>query len=84
MTRPDEDFKAEVESHITLETDRLIADGVTPAAARDRAIKKFGGVISAQERFYETSRVLWLDHLGRDLRRRARSSRTQPRSHCRR
>jgi predicted permease len=67
MRRSDEDFKAEIESHIALETDRLVGEGMPPAAARNAALKRFGGVLAAQERYYESSRLMWLDHLRRDV-----------------
>jgi hypothetical protein len=67
MRRSDEDFKAEIESHLALETDRLVDDGMSPAAARDAALKRFGRVMAVQERYYESRRILWLDHLRRDV-----------------
>lgn len=67
MKRSDDDFKAEIESHIALETDRLIDEGMSPAAARDAALKRFGRVIPVQEQYYESRRIMWLDHLRRDL-----------------
>ncbi len=78
MTRSDEDFRVEIEAHIALETDRLIADGMVPANARDLAIKRFGGVIRAEERFYESARVVFLDHAVRDARYALRSLSRSP------
>jgi putative ABC transport system permease protein len=73
MTRSEDDFKAEIEAHIALETDQLMADGLVARDARDLAIKRFGGVVVAQERFYESRRLMWLDHLRRDARYAVRS-----------
>ena len=64
--RDDDDFRREIESHIALETDRLVAEGIDPAAARKAAIRKFGNVTRAQETFYESQRILWLEDLRRD------------------
>jgi putative ABC transport system permease protein len=66
--RTDEDFSEEVQATIALETDRLIAEGIQPNLARHAAHRAFGNVTRAQERFYESSRVMWLDHLQRDIR----------------
>ncbi len=73
MMRSDEDFKAEIESHVALETDQLIADGLSAREARDLAMKKFGGVVAAGERFYESRRIMWIDHVTRDARYACRS-----------
>ena len=69
----DEDFNAEIEAHIALETDRLIAQGLSPSDARDAAIRTFGNVAVARERFYESRRLLWFDHLTQDARYALRS-----------
>jgi len=68
------DFRAEIQSHIDIETDRLIAEGFSPAEARRAACRTFGNVTTTQERFYESHRTaLWLDDLVRDLRHALRS-----------
>src|ERR1700730_7013666 len=66
--RNDQDFRQEIESHLALDTDRLISEGLDPKDARDAAHRAFGSVTATQERFYESRRVLWLDDLQRDLR----------------
>jgi predicted permease len=68
MKRSDDDFKAEIEAHIALETDQLMADGLSAGSARDLARKKFGGIVAVQERFYESRRIVWIDHVRRDIR----------------
>ena len=73
VRRSDEDFKAEIESHIAIETDRLIDEGMSPTAARDAALKRFGRVVAVQEHYYESRRIMWLDHLRRDVGYAARS-----------
>jgi putative ABC transport system permease protein len=73
MKRSEDDFKAEIEAHIALETDQLMAEGLSARDARELAIKKFGGVVAAEERFYESRRLMWLDHFARDLRYACRS-----------
>ena len=76
--RPEADFSAEVDAHIALETERLIEDGMTPADAAAAARKRFGSVVAANERFYESIRWVWLDQFVRDLRYGARALRQSP------
>ena len=70
--RPQADFSAELDAHIAIETERLIADGAEPAAARAAARKAFGNVVAAEERFYESNRWMWLEQFTGDLRYAAR------------
>jgi putative ABC transport system permease protein len=67
-SRGEDDFQREIEAHIALETDRLIADGLPRAAARDTARRAFGNVAAASERYYESRRPMWLIDVGRDIR----------------
>ncbi len=76
--RTHDDFHNEVQSHLDLETDRLIADGMSPDEARAEARRRFGNVATVEERFYESSCVAWLDHLWRDVRYAVRSLRRAP------
>ena len=73
--RTHDDFSDEIQAHLQLETDRLIADGLSPQAARDLARRAFGNVTLARERFYETSGWPWLDALAQDLRYASRGMR---------
>ena len=76
--RTHDDFRDEVHSHLDLETDRLIADGMSPNDAHAEARRRFGNVSGVEERFYEASRVAWLDHLWRDVRYAVRGLRRAP------
>ena len=60
-------------AHLALETERLIADGLSPADARAAALKAFGNVVAAEERFYDSNRWIWLEHFTRDLKYGARA-----------
>ena len=71
--RKEGDFSAEVDAHIALEAERLMGDGMAPADARAAARKAFGNVAIANERFYESSRWVWLEQFTRDLQYGARS-----------
>ena len=66
------EFSREIDAHIALERDQLIADGMPPDEAAREARKAFGNVTTARERHYEAGRRMWLDHLGQDLRAAAR------------
>ena len=66
--RAQRDFQSEIESHLQLEIDRLVDEGVPADEARSRALQAFGNVTSARERFYESRRMLWADQLVRDIR----------------
>ncbi|HEX6533888.1 MAG TPA: ABC transporter permease [Gemmatimonadaceae bacterium] len=76
--RSEQDFDAEIQAHLELEADALIREGLTPADARDAARRAFGNVTAARERFHESRRVRWLDHLQQDLRYAMRQLRRAP------
>ena len=71
--RRDEDFAQEIRSHLELETDRLVSDGMSPAEARVTARRRFGNVATHKERFYESLRSMWWDQIRQDVRYAARS-----------
>src|SRR5262245_15811899 len=62
-----DDFSEEIRAHIALETDRLIAEGMSPDEAARLARQQFGNVTAATERFYESGRRLWFDELRQDF-----------------
>ena len=66
--RADEDFSEEIRANIALDTDRLIAEGLSPEDARTAALRAFGNITRTQERFYESHRLMWLDDLRSDVR----------------
>lgn len=72
------DFHAEIESHLRLEADRLMADGMPPDEAEAVARRTFGNVTMAQERFHEGQRWLWWHQMGQDLRYGLRSLQRNP------
>jgi predicted permease len=74
----DDEFREEIEAHVALETDRLIAEGLTPDAAATAARRKFGNATQVRERYYESRRVMWLDDLIQDARFTFRSLRRAP------
>ena len=76
--RSDADFDREIRAHLELEVDRLVERGMDPDAARDAARRTFGNVAVVRERFYESGRLLWLDHLWQDVKCAARNLRRAP------
>ena len=66
--RKTSDFSAEIEAHIQHESERLRGQGLSEKEARAGARRSFGNVMQAEERFYESGRWLWWDHLWQDLR----------------
>src|SRR4051812_337860 len=76
--RTDDDFSAELEAHLALEIDRLVADGMTREEARAAALRAFGSPTRAREQFYERSRWMWLEQFGQDVRYAWRGLRAHP------
>ena len=76
--RDTQDFAAEIEAHIELEAERLREQGMSAEDARAAAARAFGNVTRTKERFYESGRAAWLDHLWRDVRYAARMLRKSP------
>ena len=70
--RKQSDFTAEIEAHLQLEAERFKEQGMSEEEARMAARRAFGNVTQAEERFYESRRWLWWDHLAQDLRYAAR------------
>ena len=76
--RSQRDFDEEIRSHIEIEADRLVAEGMPPRHALDAARRHFGNVTTAQERFYHSGRAVWLESLARDLSYSWRQLRRSP------
>jgi hypothetical protein len=76
--RSDQDFNEEIQAHLQIEADRLVEEGMDPDEAMAAARRAFGNVTSSRERFYESSRWMWLDRLMTDLRYALRRIRNSP------
>jgi putative ABC transport system permease protein len=76
--RADDDFAREIEAHVALETDRLIAEGMSAEEARHAARRRFGNATHVRERFYESRRLGWLADLRTDVRHAWRALRRAP------
>jgi macrolide transport system ATP-binding/permease protein len=66
--RNTDDFVEEIQSHIALEADDLKRDGLSEAAARQKAKADFGSVSVARERFNLRGRAVWFENLILDSR----------------
>src|SRR5580698_3116243 len=66
--RKENDFTEEIKAHIQLESERLRGQGMSEGDALAAARRTFGNVTRAEERFYESRRWLWWDHLRQDIR----------------
>jgi predicted permease len=66
--RSDDDFADEINAHLANETERLIADGLSPDDARAAARRAFGSVTRTRERFHETRRFVVIEQFAHDLR----------------
>src|SRR4051812_43299839 len=71
--RSQRDFEDELRSHLQMEIDRLVAQGMSPANAERTARRNFGNVGVAEDRFYHGQRFAWLQDAARDLRHAWRS-----------
>ena len=76
--RKTSDFRDEIESHLQMEAARLDEQGLSEADARAAARRAFGNVTQTQERFYESRRWLFWDHLSQDIRFAFRTLRKSP------
>ena len=70
--RRDEDTAREIASYIAIETDDNIARGMSPQAAREAALRKFGNTTTVREEIYWMNTVRPLDNIWQDLKYAAR------------
>ncbi len=76
--RADDDFAAELASHIALHTDAGIRSGLTAEEARRQALIHLGGVEQAQQAQRERRSLPWLDSLLQDTQYGLRTLRRSP------
>jgi predicted permease len=76
--RYDDDFSAELESHIALHTDDGIRAGLTPEEARRQALLRLGGAEQTRQAHRQRRTLPWLDSLLQDTRYGLRTLRRSP------
>ena len=73
--RREQDFAAEMDSHLQLHIDDNLRAGMAPAEARRRAILTFGGIETTAQAYREQGTVPFLETFMQDLRFAARQLR---------
>lgn len=76
--RLDADMADEMRMHVELQAERNLAAGMSPDEARYAAQRAFGGVEQIKERCRDQRGLVWLEHVGRDLRFAFASLRKNP------
>ena len=71
--RRDVELREEIETHLSLEAERLERSGLSPKAARLAARRSFGGVEQVRERYRDRFGLPAVSGLGRELRLAARA-----------
>jgi predicted permease len=76
--RSDDDFAAEVESHIAMETERLVRGGMSPDAAAFEARRAFGNPTVVREQLHDARPAARFEWIAQDVRHGLRSMRRNP------
>jgi MacB-like periplasmic core domain len=64
----DEEFAAELESHLEMHTEDNLRSGMTPQEARRQALIQLGGRAQTIEKYRERRGLPWLETFGQDVR----------------
>ncbi len=75
---PEDDFAAEIESHVALHTDDGIRAGLSPEEARRQALIRLGGAEQIRQAHRERRTLGWLESLLQDTRYGLRTLRRSP------
>ena len=78
VQREEDDFAAELESHVAMQVEEGVREGMTPEEARRQALIQLGGAEQARQRQREQRTLPWLENLLRDLRYALRGFRRNP------
>ena len=68
-----DDFAEELETHVAMDTERGIRNGLSPEEARRQALIRFGGIAQAHEAYAERQGLPWLESLLHDAHYSVRS-----------
>jgi putative ABC transport system permease protein len=72
------DLDDELAFHVAERVDELVAQGMTPEAARAEALRRFGNFPLQRDRTWDVDVAVWLESLVADLRHGARQLRLNP------
>lgn len=73
------DFDGEINSHLDLASEEFREEGLDEREARYAALRQFGNVTIARERFYEARPLHWLERLAAEVREASKSLAKAPR-----
>jgi putative ABC transport system permease protein len=76
--RADDDLRAELQSHLDMETAEFIRRGMSPEAARRKALLASGGVTQAAEAVRDQRGLPWLETIAADVKYAGRTLRHSP------
>src|SRR5580698_9997421 len=76
--RADDEFSAELESHLAQHTDEGIRAGLAPAEARRQALIQLGGAEQTRQALRERRTLPWLESLIQDTHYGLRTLRRSP------
>ncbi len=71
----DADLEEELHAHIDLAIAEKIKAGMSPEAARNAALRAFGGITQTRETYRAQRGLPWIEHMVRDVRFAARGLR---------
>src|SRR5208282_1410300 len=74
----DRDLQDELNFHLAMREEKLLAGGLSPEAARSASLRRFGNMTSVQEDCRETWTFAWGENLWQDIRYAARTLRKNP------
>ena len=76
--RVDDEFSAELESHLQMHIEDNLRAGMPPERARREALIKLGGLEQTRQAYRERTGLPWLDRLGQDIHFGLRQLRKSP------
>jgi len=74
----EDELAAEIQSHLEMQVEDLVRQGITPEEARYIALRKFGGVDQVKETYRDGRTLPWIETFLRDLRYGLRMLRRSP------
>ena len=76
--RAEEEFSAELESHLAMHVEDGLRAGLSPQEARRQALIRLGGAEQTRQAYRERRGLPWLESFGRDIAHGMRTLRKHP------